>query len=51
MVYICKLETQESWVKSLRIRGADGVNFNPRFKENEMRSPSSISEAAKNRAS
>ena len=51
MVCICKLEAQESWVKSLRIRGADGVNFNPRFKENEMRSPSSISEAAKNRAS
>ena len=37
MVCICKLEAQESWVKSLRIRGADGVNFNPRFKENEMR--------------
>ena len=51
MVCICKLETQESWVKGLRIRGADGVNFNPRFRENEMRGPSSISEAAKNRAS
>ena len=51
MVCICKLGRQESWVKGLRIRGADGVNFNPGFSENEMRSPSSISEAAKNRAS
>ena len=51
MACICKLETQESWVKGLRIRGADGVNFNPRFRENEMRGPSSISEASKNRAS
>ena len=45
----CRLETQESWIKGLRSRGANGVNFKP-SRDSEMRSPSSVSEAGKNKA-